>query len=247
MKALRKFDLSSAFLHIFAMAVMLLDHTWAIGLAEPMWMTCVGRLAFPIFSFMLVEGYFHTRSLRRYAMRLLVAAVVSEIPFNLVAGGGWLYPFHQNVMWTLLMSLGAIHINELARRQGNMLLRILAAAFTIAGGFIVGTLLMVDYYGVGILTVLLFYFLRGDGWLRKLGQLAGMYYLNFVMLGGSILRFTVLGASVSMPRQGLAVLALIPIWLYRGRQGYRARWLQRLYYAFYPLHLALLALFAMAF
>lgn len=247
MQLLKKFNLSSAFLHVFAMAVMLLDHTYAIGLAEPMWMTCVGRLAFPIFSFMLVEGYFHTRSLRRYALRLLVAAIVSEIPFNLVAGGGLLHPFHQNVMWTLLMGLGAIHINELARRQGNILLRILAAAFTIVGGFIVGTLLMVDYYGVGILMVLLFYFLRGGGWLRRLGQLAGMYYLNCVMLGGYILHFTLFGAELSFPRQGLAILALIPIWLYRGRQGYRSKWLQTLYYAFYPLHLALLALLAMIF
>lgn len=247
MKTLKRFDLSSAFLHIFAMAVMLLDHTYAIGLVNADWMTCVGRLAFPIFSFMLVEGYFHTRSLHRYARRLLIAAVVSEIPFNLVAGGYWLYPFHQNVMWTLLMSLGAIHLNELARRQGNIILRILTAIFTVAVGYVVGTILMVDYFGVGILMVLLFYFLRGGGWLRRFGQLAGMYYLNCVMLGGYVMRFTLLGATVSFPRQGLAVLALIPIWLYRGRQGYRAKWLQTLYYAFYPLHLAILALIAIVF
>lgn len=247
MMSLKKFNLSSAFLHVFAMAVMLLDHAYAIGLANANWMTCVGRLAFPIFSFMLVEGYFHTRSLRRYALRLLVAAIVSEIPFNLVAGGYWLYPFHQNVMWTLLMSLGAIHLNELARRQGNIFLRIAAAAFTIVGGFIVGTLFMVDYYGVGILMVLLFYFLRGGGWLRRLGQLAGMVYLNCVMLGGYVMHLSFFGATVSLPRQGLAVLALIPIWLYRGRQGYRAKWLQTLYYAFYPLHLALLALITIVF
>jgi len=243
----KRFNLSSAFLHIFAMAVMLLDHTYAIGLANAHWMTCVGRLAFPIFSFMLVEGYFHTRSLRRYAKRLLIAAVASEIPFNLVAGGSWLYPFHQNVMWTLLMSLGAIHLNELVRRQGNIILQILTAALTVVVSFFVGTILMVDYFGVGILMVLLFYFLRGDGWLRRLGQLAGMYYLNCVMLGGYVMQFTLLGASVSFPRQGLAMLALIPIWLYRGRQGYRAKWLQRLYYAFYPLHLAALALIAIVF
>lgn len=238
----KKIDLSSTFLHLIAMAVMLLDHAYAIGLSDALWMNCVGRLAFPIFSFMLVEGYFHTRSLRRYALRLLAAAVVSELPFNLVAGGGWLYPFHQNVMWTLLMSLGAIHLSELARRQGNSLLRLLTAAFTIVGGYILGTLLMVDYYGAGVLTVLLFYFLRGGGWMRKLGQLAGMYYLNCEMLGGQLLLLNVLGATIEFPVQGFAILALIPIWLYRGRQGYHAKWLQRLYYAFYPLHLALLAL-----
>lgn len=244
---MKKFNLSSTFLHLFAMALMLVDHAYAIGLAEPLWMNCVGRLAFPIFTFMLAEGYFHTRSVGRYARRLLIAAIVSEIPFNFVAGGGWLYPYHQNVMWTLLMGLGAIHLNELARRHGNILLRVLTAGFTIVAGFILGTLFMVDYYGVGILMVLLFYFLRGSGWLRKLGQLAGMYYLNCVMLGGRILYFTFLGLTFSFPMQGLAVLALIPIWLYRGRQGYRSKWLQWTYYAFYPLHLALLTLFAIVF
>lgn len=243
----KKFDLSSTFLHIFAMAVMFLDHAYAIGLCNALWMNCVGRLAFPIFSFMLVEGYFHTRSVRRYALRLLAAAVVSELPFNLLAGGGWLYPFHQNVMWTLLISLGAIHLGELARKQGNVLLRMFTAAFTVVGGYILGTLLMVDYYGVGVLSVLVFYFLRGDGWLRKMGQLAGMYYLNCEMLGSQLLPLTAFGVAIHLPVQGFAILALIPIWLYRGRQGYHARWLQRLYYAFYPLHLALLALFAWLF
>lgn len=229
------------------MAVMLLDHTYAIGLSDALWMNIVGRLAFPIFSFMLVEGYFHTRSLRRYALRLLLAAVVSELPFNLVAGGGWLYPFHQNVMWTLLMALGTIHLNERARRQGSPLLRVLTAAFTIVGGYILGTLLMVDYYGVGVLTVLVFYFLRGDDWMRRLGQLAGMYYLNCEMLGSQLLPVTFFGATLEFPLQGFAVFALIPIWLYHGRQGYHAKWLQRVYYAFYPLHLALLALVARVF
>lgn len=247
MNTRKGFDLSSTFLHLFAMAVMLLDHAYAIGLGNFPWMTCVGRLAFPIFAFMLTEGYFHTRSVGRYARRLLIAALISEIPFNFMAGGGWLYPFHQNTIWTLLLSLGAIHLNELARRQGNLLLRIFTAAFTVFGGFLLGTLLMVDYFGVGVLMALLFYFLRGDGWLRKLGQLAGMYYLNCVMLGGYIMHFTLFGAELSFPRQGLALLALIPIWLYRGRQGCRARWLQWLYYAFYPLHIVLLVLAAMFF
>lgn len=247
MKTLKRFDLSSTFLHIFAMVVMFLDHAYAIGVGRAPWMTCVGRLAFPIFSFMLVEGYFHTHNLRRYAGRLLLTAVISEIPFNLLAGGYLIYPFHQNTMWTLLMGLGAIHLNELARRRGNALLRVLTAAFTVVGGFVLGNILMVDYIGVGVPTALLFYFLRGSGWLKKLGQLAGMYILNCVLLGGYIMHFTLFGMNLSFPRQGLAILALLPIWLYRGRQGYRSRWLQRLYYAFYPLHILLLILLVIVF
>lgn len=95
-------DLSAAALHIIAMALMLMDHLWATLLPAQDWLTCAGRLTFPIFAFMTVEGYFHTRNLKRYALRLLLFALLSEVPFDLMYGGTWFYPVHQNVIWTLL-------------------------------------------------------------------------------------------------------------------------------------------------
>ena len=56
-----KMDLSAAALHILAMTFMLMDHLWATLLPAQEWMTCVGRIAFPIFAFMAVEGYFHSK------------------------------------------------------------------------------------------------------------------------------------------------------------------------------------------
>lgn len=100
--AATRFDLSAAALHIIAMALMLMDHLWATLLPAQDWLTCAGRLAFPIFAFMAVEGYFHTRNLKRYVLRLLLFALLSEVPFDLMYGGTWFYPVHQNVIWTLL-------------------------------------------------------------------------------------------------------------------------------------------------
>ena len=118
--AATRFDLSAAALHIIAMALMLMDHLWATLLPAQDWLTCAGRLAFPIFAFMTVEGYFHTRNLKRYALRLLLFALLSEVPFDLMYGGTWFYPVHQNVIWTLLLGLLGVHLMETVRKKQKL-------------------------------------------------------------------------------------------------------------------------------
>lgn len=235
-----KFDISSAGLHILAMFLMLLDHMWVTVIPGNDWMTCLGRIAFPIFAFMLVEGYFHTRNLKKYALRLLVSAVISEIPFNLMCGSSLIYPFHQNVIWTFLIGLWMIHLNEKARKSGNMKLRVPIAAGTLFLGYVLGIISFSDYNGAGVLMVLVFYFFRGRTPLCIAAQLAGMYYINFEMLKGLSYQVELFGATRFIPQQGFAILAMIPILLYRGRKGYSAKWFQYLCYGFYPAHMLLL-------
>ena len=124
----KTFDLSAAALHILAMTFMLMDHLWATLLSSQMWLTHVGRLAFPIFAFLAVEGYFHTRSFKRYALRMLLFAVLSEVPFDLMYGGTVFYPVHQNVIWTLLLGLLGIRLMETARAKGKRWLYVLTCS-----------------------------------------------------------------------------------------------------------------------
>ena len=110
-----KFEITSFGLHIMAMALMLCDHLWATIVPGNDWLTDIGRIAFPIFAFMIAEGFFHTKNLKKYATRMLVFALISEIPFNLVMGSRIFYPLHQNVLWTFLIGIGLMWINEKAK------------------------------------------------------------------------------------------------------------------------------------
>ena len=244
MKKTPLFDLSSATLHILAMLLMLCDHLWATIIPGNQWLTCIGRIAFPIFAFLIAQGYFHTRGLKRYMLRLLLFALIAEIPFNLMYSASPIYPFHQNVLWTLLMGLCLIHVNELARKRGGLWRRVLVAVGTLLLGYVAGFLLMVDYYGAGVLTVLVFYFFRGRKWWQFLGQFAALYYLNVEVLGGLYFEVSLFGQNFEIVQQELALLALIPIWLYRGRQGHHSKVFRWLCYGFYPAHMLVLYLIA---
>ena len=229
---LKRFDISAAALHIIAMTLMLMDHLWATLLPAREWLTCAGRVAFPIFAFMAVEGYFHTRSFKKYILRMLLFAVLSEIPFDLMYGGTWFYPVHQNVLWTFLLGLLGVWLMEQVRKKGQTWMYLLVCVLVVLAGLVLGTLCMVDYYGVGVLTVFVFYVLQG--------QLAALYWLNVELLGGLMYPVQLFGMEFELCQQGLALLALIPIWLYRGRQGYHSKPFQYLCYAFYPVHMLLL-------
>ena len=238
--ASKNFELTAAVLHIIAMTLMLMDHLWATLLPAKEWLTCAGRVAFPIFAFMAVEGYFHTRSFKKYILRMLLFAVLSEIPFDLMYGGTWFYPVHQNVLWTFLLSLLGVWLMEQVRKKGKTWMYLLVCVLVVLAGLVLETLCMVDYYGAGVLTVFVFYFLHGRKWWCFLGQLAALYWLNVELLGGLMYPVQLFGMEFELCQQGLALLALIPIWLYRGRQGYHSKPFQYLCYAFYPVHMLLL-------
>ena len=70
------FEITSMTLHILAMLFMLCDHLWATVVPGNNWLTCIGRLAYPIFAFMIVEGYFHTKNLKKYVRRLAIFAIL---------------------------------------------------------------------------------------------------------------------------------------------------------------------------
>ena len=237
---MRNIKITSFGLHILAMVFMLCDHLWGTIVPGNDWLTCVGRISFPIFAFMIVEGYFHTKDLKKYVKRLLFFAILSEIPFNLAMGSRVFYPIHQNVLWSFLISIGLIHWNENAKTSEKIWKRLIVAVITVVLGYLAGLLTMVDFYHAGILTVLVFYFTKNLGWLKYFLQTVLLWYINMELLGGYGYEVEILGKIHFITRQGFALLALIPIWLYEGKQGPYNKVIKNIYYWFYPVHLLIL-------
>ena len=223
--------MSSFALHIWAMLLMLCDHLQLTLLPDLPILRCVGRLAFPLFAFMAVEGYLHTRSLKKYLLRLLMLAVISEVPFDLLVSGSVFDPMHQNVIWTIILGLCCIRAFENISAD---LKKILSAVVIIAS-LAAAIIARVDYSSAGVLTLLAFYAFRGNTVRCRLMQLLSLAFINLVLLGGIQFAF---------PYQALAVLSLPIIWLYDGSQGPHNGFIKAANYLFYPAHMLILALFS---
>ncbi len=212
--------LNATHLRILALVLMLLDHLWATVVPGNLWMNCVGRIAFPIFAFQAAEGYVHTHDLKGYCKRLAIFALISEIPFNLMLMSYPLFPFHQNVMLTLLLGLLACRAWD--RRKWWQLVLLLPAS----------VLSFPDYGALGVATVLMFHVFRG----QKLLQLLMLVAINWFGFEGQNLLF----GAFEFPVQAFAILAIVPICLYNGEKGKGGKVLQYGSYVFYPLHMLIL-------
>lgn len=231
--------ISGSSLKLLAVVTMLIDHIAAailaryikIGGAELLssslygiyfLMRSIGRLAFPIYCFLLVEGFDHTRSRKKYALRLFLFALVSEIPFDLAFNSKVLEFGYQNVFFTLFLGLVTIMIlSEVEKHQEwNVVLRILLFAVIIAAGMSAAYALKTDYSYLGVMCIVVLYLFR----VRRLPQ----------VLAGCAAFFW-----WELP----AVLAFIPIYFYNGKRGWNIKYF---FYLFYPLHLLILYLICVA-
>lgn len=213
-------------LKVIACLTMLIDHIAASGVHYAQWMRIVGRIAFPIFCFLTAEGVARTRNPKKYALRLVIAMVLSELPFDLAFSIRWTWE-SQSVMVTILLGFLALEAMGLTENFYGKLL--LAMPFCILGKY-----LKVDYGGYGVLMIVMFGLTRGLP-REKLMQCADMAILCWA-IGGR--RMVFLG--ISMPTEMAALIALVPIFLYSGRKLTHSKAVQWGFYLFYPVHLTLL-------
>ena len=209
-------------LKLMACITMLIDHIGATIIPN-MDFRIIGRLAFPIYCFLMVEGIWHTRNLKQYAIRLGIGALLSEIPFDLLFFGRITWD-HQSVMVTLLLGLLAVYWG---RKQKNYWL-----PFCIC--FLAAEFLCTDYGGWGVAIICMFAMTREvphREWLQLLGLA-----LIFWAMDSYALPF----GEIRIPIQFFGLPAMIPIGLYSGKKLTRNRAAQWAFYLFYPVHLTAL-------
>ena len=232
--------INSNLLKILAIIFMLLDHMWATIIPGNQWMTNVGRLAFPIFAFLIVEGFTHTSDLKKYIKRLFIFALISEIPFNLIYTGSWIFPFHQNVMFTLL--LGLLCISEMDKVKNNKEIKSrIKSIFKIILYLLISIIGFVDYGIIGVLTIIIFYIFKNFKF-AWLGQLISLILLYIVFFKGQSVIINIFDFEYFLPLQSIGILSLIPIWLYNGKRGKKNEIIQYIFYSFYPVHMLVLYL-----
>lgn len=220
--------LSGSGLKILAIVTMIIDHIGAvfprstasvvlhIGQKRLMLYTVlrfIGRLSFPIYAFLLVEGFLHTHDRERYGIRLAVFAVLSELPWNLLHADAWRYGT-QNVFFTLLLGYLGLCLAEKIQTEGGKNPRTI---FLLILTFAVASVLKADYGSSGYGFILMLYLLRAQPLFQAV---VGACFLTSRWQAG---------------------LAFFPIGLYNGKRGFiRGKAVSLLFYAIYPVHMLIL-------
>jgi len=245
-KRTEKKGISGSTLKMVAIIAMALDHVGAVVLARVLLkggnglvgltqvdmgvfriyfaLRLIGRLGFPIFCYLLIEGFQHTRNVKRYAGRLFLFALASEIPFDLGFSGDLFYLGYQNVFFTLLIGLLVIAGFRYAQgKQWNQALRIIFCLGVLSTGTLTAMYLRTDYGAVGVITIAAMYLCRKNKMLEAGVGCVALTVMQFIEV--------------------TSFFILIPIKMYNGKRGWNMKWF---FYAFYPVHIFLLYLVACA-
>lgn len=207
--------INTFFLKWIAIISMLIDHIGAVLFPWCEWMRIVGRLAFPIFAYLLVEGFVYTKDVKKYLVRLGLFALISEIPFDLAFFGTVFAPVHQNVFFELFCGILMLYLMLKAPSQVNQIIILIVM-------LLISDWLGLDYGSWGLLMVYACYKFRE----QKIVKLALLVIFNLLM------GYT----------QIYAGLAVIPIAFHNRELGPK---MKMFFYAFYPAHLLILFLISM--
>ena len=205
-------------LKLLACTLMLIDHVGYFLLPQYFWLRIIGRLAFPIFAYMVANSYRYSTNPVKYMLRLLVCAAVFQPIFSFC-----MKSYNLNIFFTLLLGMAAIFFGEKLRKfTGNILPGILLATIIAAIAELVNT----DYGAYGVALIFTAHLFFDD--IRK------------ISLAWLVVNLSCLLAFINIsPLQIYSIMALPTIALYNKQRGHGSRWL---FIVFYCLHIPILYL-----
>lgn len=211
--------MSSFVLKIIAIITMFCDHIGYVIFGKISFFNYIGRIAFPIFAFQIAEGYRKTKNLKNYVFRLLVFAIISQIPYMIFINSIIKINFKLNVFFTLLFGLLCIIVWDKCAYKISSLVFVFLSC-------ILSQFLHFDYGAFGIILILTFHILYDKKiplfiiytLLVITKYITSTYYYMFILF---------------------SIIPLICIFLYNGKKG---RSLKYFFYLFYPVHLLILGL-----
>ena len=218
-----------------------------LGLAFPLY--AAGGLTFPIMGYFVVEGYKHTSSLKKYILRILVVGLIA-MPFHILAlgiplGGFPSYPI-LNIMFSIALSLLVLALYDKIKIKALFWLIYVLLIVPIS-------LMLFEWYFIGITTVLLFYIIPNENARRIIPPIfAGLCWFAMSLLSRATLQYMEVVPELLadanfmtvMLTFGIGCVAAVPLLKkYNGERGKKSKWL---FYIIYPLHLAILAIVALA-
>ncbi len=221
--------MSAFVLKIIACVTMFIDHIgYAIFDGQASWFNYIGRLAFPIFAFQISEGYIHTRNIKKYLTRLLLFALISQIPFMLF-DSIITDSFNLNVIFTLLFGLLTIICYDKYHKFVGVCL-----AFALG---IIAQVLNFDYGFYGVCITFLFYVFNSNKLLLSFSFIIATI-TRYSLLVLKYLDYGSLGIRTAfcyyLPYAICTIASIIIILLYNKKKGPNTRYLL---YLFYPLHM----------
>lgn len=224
--------MSSATLKWFALITMAFDHVGAVFFPDQAWIRIVGRVSFPIFAFLLVQGFIHTKSRTKYISRLIVFAIISEVPYDLCLYGQLLEFSSQNIMFELAAGFLVLICLEAMVKKKNPLYLLPALGLSAAA-----LLLNLSYDVYGIALIVAFYLLRSFPGAAALASVA----VTWLFFGVANVGFSLFGLDY-MPLslnsiQIFACASCVFLAFYNGKPGRRSS--KYFFYLFYPAHLLL--------
>lgn len=215
-----KYKLDGFSLKLIAVAAMTVDHISAVFFPTEIWMRLIGRLTMPIMAFLIAEGYHYTRSVKKYLLRLLIFAVISQAPYMLAFG-----ITNLNVMFTLSISVLLLAIET--SHMSNILRMLLTFSLLLFSVFC-------DWSLFGVLFVYIFYRFRGN---FKRQAIAFCIVVMIQLSVHALLSFSSRNYSYLVNAGTLATLPILSV--YNLRRGSDVRYF---FYIYYPAHLAVIAL-----